>query len=86
MIQNRGVQFYWTQKNPETAKSIYKKYCKKNDIILDPFLGAGSSLYGIRNTNYSFVGVELNELPFRICIFNSNGINSLQPLVSLRPT
>tara|TARA_B100000579_G_scaffold142073_1_gene115365 strand:+ start:462 stop:1991 length:1530 start_codon:yes stop_codon:yes gene_type:complete len=76
MSKSRGVQFYWSQKNPSIAKKIYDQYCKENDIILDPFLGAGSSLYGIRDSKYKFIGVELNEMPYQICCFNIQSINS----------
>ena len=50
MRKDRGVQFYWTQKDPTSARNIFDKYCKENDVILDPFLGGGSSLYAIRNS------------------------------------
>tara|TARA_B100000963_G_C22633793_1_gene676420 strand:- start:3065 stop:4591 length:1527 start_codon:yes stop_codon:yes gene_type:complete len=76
MSKSRGVQFYWSQKKPDVARDLYDKFCKKNDIILDPFLGGGSSLYGIRNSKYKFIGVEINEMPYQICRFNIQSINS----------
>jgi DNA modification methylase len=76
MRKDRGVQFYWTQKDPTSARNIFDKYCKENDVILDPFLGGGSSLYAIRNSKYKFIGVEINEMPYEICCFNSQGINT----------
>jgi excisionase family DNA binding protein len=71
-----GVQFYWSQKNGAIANQIYKEYCKDNAIILDGFLGGGSSLYGIRNTNFKFVGVDINEMPYRIAKFNLQSIDN----------
>ncbi len=71
-----GVQFYWSQKSGEIAKQIYQEYCKENDIIFDAFLGGGSSLYGIRNGNYKFVGVDINELPYKIAKFNLQNIDN----------
>lgn len=44
-----GVQFYWSQKKPEIAQHIYRENCKDGQIIFDPFWGAGSSLYGVRD-------------------------------------
>ena len=76
MGNSKGVQFYWSQKNPTVAREVYLKYCKGGDIIFDPFLGAGSSLYGVRDTKFKFVGVELNEMPYQICCFNAKGLNS----------
>lgn len=72
---NRGIQFYWSQKEPSNAKSLYDEFCKDQNVIWDPFLGAGSSLYGIRDTNLSFIGTEINEFPFKIVKFNIKEIN-----------
>ena len=47
-----GIHFYWSQKKPEIANKIYEDNCKDGDVILDPFLGGGSSLYGIKNTKF----------------------------------
>lgn len=44
-----GIQFYWSQKKPEIAQHIDREHCKEGQIIFDPFLGAGSSLYGMRD-------------------------------------
>lgn len=71
----RGTQFYWSQKEPMVASKIYDEFCKKGDIIWDPFLGAGSSLYGIRGKSYSFVGTEINEYPYSIVKFNLKEVN-----------
>lgn len=65
-----GVQFYWAQKSSQVAHELYKKYCKAGDIVMDPFLGAGSSLYGITGLNLKFIGVEINEMPLNIVKFN----------------
>lgn len=73
-IEN-GIQFYWSQKKAERARLIYQKYLDHGSIILDPFLGAGSSLYGIRNSSHKFVGIELNELPFFISKYNAKQMN-----------
>ena len=69
----KGIQFYWSQKDPQIAHNIYKRHCKKNHIIMDPFLGAGSSLYGIRgleNLKLKFIGVDINEMPLNSVRFN----------------
>jgi len=75
-ISDKGVHFYWSQKKASIAQDIYNKYCKPGDVIMDPFLGGGSSLYAIRNTAYKFIGVELNELPCKIAEFNTHPINN----------
>lgn len=74
-IIKNGAQFYWSQKNSQVAFNIYKKFCKEGDIVMDPFMGAGSSLYGTRGLNLKFIGIEINEMPINIVKFNSKIIN-----------
>ncbi len=42
---------------------------------MDPFLGAGSSLYAVRDSQYKFVGAEINEQPIKIAKFNARGVS-----------
>jgi DNA modification methylase len=35
-------------------------YCKKGDIILDPFNGTGTTAIACRNLNMDYIGVELS--------------------------
>lgn len=43
-------------------------YTKKGDLVLDPFLGVGTTLEACRNTNREGIGIELNErfIPFAL--------------------
>ena len=38
----------------------------ENDIILDPFMGSGSTGIACLNTNRKFIGIELNKNYFEI--------------------
>jgi len=69
IIKKEG-HFYWSQKNPNIAQQIFLENCKKGDIVLDPFLGGGSSLYGSNNLGLKFIGNDINEQPLKICQFN----------------
>jgi len=40
---------------------IIQMYTKKGDLVLDPFLGTGTTLEACRNTNREGIGIELNE-------------------------
>jgi len=40
---------------------LIKIYTKTGDLILDPFLGTGTTLEACRNTNRNGIGIELNE-------------------------
>lgn len=66
----RGSQFYWSQKSADIAHTIYTQNCKPGDVVMDLFLGAGSSLYGAKGLKLRFVGVEINEQPLAITRFN----------------
>jgi len=45
----------------ELIERIIKISSNENDVILDPFLGSGTSLIAALNSNRSFVGYEFNE-------------------------
>jgi DNA modification methylase len=40
---------------------IIRIYTKEGDLVLDPFLGTGTTLEACRNTNRKGIGIELNE-------------------------
>lgn len=74
--QNKSVEkkvtSYWTKKSIELSSYIYENLLQENSFILDPFLGSGTSLFGIQNCKkkMKFIGVELNELPLKFIDFN----------------
>lgn len=40
---------------------LIQMYTKSGDLVLDPFLGTGTTLEACRNTNRAGIGIELNE-------------------------
>lgn len=40
---------------------LIRMYTKKGDLVLDPFLGTGTTLEACRNTDRIGIGIELNE-------------------------
>ncbi len=40
---------------------LIRIYSKEGDLVLDPFLGTGTTLEACRNTNRNGIGIELNE-------------------------
>ena len=57
--------FYWTRKNYRLASRIISEFSDHNSVILDPFLGSGSTALGVSilKSKRLFVGVEINQLP-----------------------
>jgi DNA modification methylase len=57
--------FYWTRKNYRLAARIISEFSESKSVVLDPFLGSGSTALGafILNGERLFIGVEINQLP-----------------------
>jgi DNA modification methylase len=64
--------FYWTRKNPSIAAHLIKNLTNSSSVILDPFMGSGTTFLDAaqKNQHHLFVGVELNELPIKNFLFS----------------
>ena len=69
-----SINNYWSKKSPEIARDIFKTNLDNNNIIMDPFLGSGTSLEGINklDIDLKFIGVEINQMPLEYADFNAN--------------
>ncbi|MHA1305302.1 MAG: DNA-methyltransferase [Candidatus Heimdallarchaeaceae archaeon] len=50
-----------TPKPEEAIKRIIKVHTKENNIILDPFLGSGTTAIACEKLNRRWIGIEINE-------------------------
>jgi site-specific DNA-methyltransferase (adenine-specific) len=50
-----------TQKNLQLFEELIRKHSNENDLVMDTFLGGGTTMYAAKNTGRRFVGCELNE-------------------------
>ena len=57
-----------TIKPVKTLEYIIQAISKENDVILDCFMGSGSTGIACINTNRKFIGVELQKDYFNICV------------------
>ena len=55
-----------TQKNLGLMEWLLKIHSNENDLILDPFMGSGTTAIASINTNRKFIGIELDEKYFKI--------------------
>lgn len=56
-----GEKFHPTQKPDKLIERIIVSSSNENDVILDPFMGSGSSIINAKKLNRRFIGNDLNE-------------------------
>ena len=54
------IRHHPTQKPQELMVWILENYSKKGDIILDPFLGSGTTAVACKELGRKFIGIEIN--------------------------
>jgi site-specific DNA-methyltransferase (adenine-specific) len=54
-------RFHPTQKSLPLFEELIKKHCNEGDLVLDCFLGSGTTAIAALNTGRSFVGCELGK-------------------------
>jgi DNA modification methylase len=60
--QDRGLEFHPTAKPIQLVADIFLDCTKRGDAVLDPFLGAGTSLLAAARTGRRCFGIELDPL------------------------
>ena len=55
-----------TQKPTELIERLIEKFSDEGDIVLDPFLGSGTTAVAAVNTNRHYIGFEVDETYFDI--------------------
>ena len=60
-IAKEKKRYHPTQKPVELFGSILNDYTQKNDLILDPFLGSGTTAVACKQLNRRFTGIEISE-------------------------
>ena len=64
-----------TQKPVKLMEELVMRHSNNNAIVLDPFMGSGSTGVAAINTNRDFIGIELDQTYFKIA---ENRINEAQ--------
>ncbi len=60
-LQGGKNRFHPTQKSLELFETLIKKHSNENDIVMDTFLGSGTTAIACRNTNRQFKGCEISK-------------------------
>lgn len=55
-----------TEKPIDLMKVLIENSSKENEIVLDPFLGVGSTSLAAKETNRQYIGIELDKLYYDI--------------------
>jgi site-specific DNA-methyltransferase (adenine-specific) len=58
-LQGGKNRFHPTQKSLVLFEDIIKKHSNENDVVLDTFLGGGTTAIACKNTNRNFKGCEI---------------------------
>ena len=61
-----GNKLHPTQKPTDLLELFIKNSSDEKLVILDPFMGSGSTGVACQNTNRNFIGFELDEKYFNI--------------------
>lgn len=59
-------RFHPTQKPQKLLERIIIASSNENDVVLDPFMGSGSTGVACKNLNRQFIGIELDEKYYNV--------------------
>jgi site-specific DNA-methyltransferase (adenine-specific) len=57
-----------TVKPLSLIEHLIKLFSKENSLVVDPFLGSGTTALACKNTNRKCIGIELNKEYYNICV------------------
>ncbi len=60
-LQGGKNRFHPTQKSLSLFEELIKKHSNENDVVLDTFLGGGTTAVACKNTNRMFKGCEISK-------------------------
>lgn len=60
-LQGGKNRFHPTQKSLRLFEELIKKHSNENSVVLDTFLGAGTTAFACKNTNRRFKGCEVDK-------------------------
>lgn len=67
ITDSKDVRQHPTQKPSELVQILIAQYSNEGDIILDPFLGSGTTAVASVRTNRHYIGYEIDDHYFDVC-------------------
>jgi site-specific DNA-methyltransferase (adenine-specific) len=68
-----GNKKHPTEKPAQLMEHLIQNSTNENDIVLEPFAGAGSTLLAAQKLNRRFIGCEIDPIYHKICIDRLSG-------------
>lgn len=59
---------HYTPKPVKAIERIIQLHTKENDVVLDPFIGSGTTAIACINTNRNFIGIEISNEYYELAI------------------
>lgn len=75
-VSGKERTFHPTQKSLALMEKIVQVHTNKDDIILDPFMGSGTTGVASLKNNRKFIGVEIEPEFFEICKVRLNSVDT----------
>ena len=63
-----GNKLHPTQKPIDLTEYLISKFSDKEDVILDPFMGSGTTAIACLNTNRQYIGFEIDETYYKLSL------------------
>jgi site-specific DNA-methyltransferase (adenine-specific) len=64
----KGEKLHTTQKPLQLMNRIIEACSNEGDLILDPFMGSGSTAVSCKNLSRNYIGCEMDENYYNVCI------------------
>ena len=74
-IQDRKDYGHPTIKPLSIIENLIRNSCERGGIVLDPFLGSGTTALAAKHLERNYIGFEINENYYKIAKDRLNGIN-----------
>jgi DNA modification methylase len=58
--------YHPTQKNVKLMEWLIKIHTNENDVVVDPFMGSGTTGVACKNLNRNFIGIEMDKNYFEV--------------------